>query len=130
MADAAAPAPPPPPFTDGGFASTGTLLWAVSLVFIMTPGVGLLYSGMARSKNALSLIMTSMLAMAIITLQWVIFGFSFTFSEGGSPLMGNFQFAGLQNVSEKHARVRSRSVLDVGIPRLAAQPRLSQHHCA
>ncbi|KAI8927822.1 ammonium transporter AmtB-like domain-containing protein, partial [Entophlyctis helioformis] len=72
-----------------------------SLVFIMTPGVGLLYSGMARSKNALSLIMTSMLAMAIITLQWVIFGFSFTFSEGGSPLMGNFQFAGLQNVSEK-----------------------------
>ena len=58
---------------DPGFASTGFLLWGSAFVFLMTPGVGLLYSGMSRSKNALSLIMISFLSLCIITIQVIYF---------------------------------------------------------
>jgi Amt family ammonium transporter len=59
----------------------------------MIPGVGYYYSGMARSKNALSLIMLSMLSIAVVSIQWFLFGFSLTFSKTGGPFIGNFDNA-------------------------------------
>ena len=70
------------------------------MVFIMTPGVGLFYAGMSKSSNALSLIFTSMLAMAVVTFQWFLFGFSISFSENGSPFIGTFEFAFFQGVED------------------------------
>lgn len=89
------------PFTETGFASTGFLVLSSALVMLMTPGVGLLYSGLSNSKNALSILMLSMLSYAVVTIQWVMFGFSFAFSETGSSFMGNFEFAGMTNIGSQ-----------------------------
>ncbi|KAJ3135185.1 hypothetical protein HK101_004267 [Irineochytrium annulatum] len=85
--------------------SNGFMLWGAALVFIMTPGLGFFYSGMTRSKNALSMIMLCMCAMCVVTIQWVMFGFSLSFSEWdngvngtGSNFIGNFDHAGLKGV--------------------------------
>ncbi|KAJ3206657.1 hypothetical protein HDU67_008032 [Dinochytrium kinnereticum] len=86
--------------------SNGFLLSMSAFVFIMTPGVGFFYSGMTRSKNALSMIMLCMLAMCVVTIQWVCFGFSLTFYEhstelggSGSSIIGSFvNYAGFTNV--------------------------------
>jgi hypothetical protein len=50
--------------------STNTFQVSTALVFLMTPGLGLFYSGLARTKNALSLMYLMMLAMAIVSIQW------------------------------------------------------------
>lgn len=86
------------PFSETGFASTAFLILCSALVFLMTPGVGLLYSGLSSSKNALSILMLSMLSYAVVMIQWTLFGFSLAFSETGSFFMGNFDFGGLENV--------------------------------
>lgn len=79
-------------------ANIGFLIVCSALVFIMTPGVGLLYSGLSRSKNALTIIMICCLSYAVVAVQWILFGFSLTFSETGSAILGNFKFAGFKNI--------------------------------
>jgi len=60
------------------------ILVSTALVFIMIPGLGYFYSGMARSKNALSLIMLSVLSLAVVSVQWWAIGFSLTFGKSES----------------------------------------------
>ncbi|CAG8514775.1 290_t:CDS:2 [Ambispora leptoticha] len=67
----------------------GFVLTSTALVWIMVPGVGYFYSGMARSKNALSLIMLCMLSVAVVSVQWWIWGFSLAFSKTASKFVGN-----------------------------------------
>ncbi|KAI9203346.1 ammonium transporter AmtB-like domain-containing protein [Polychytrium aggregatum] len=76
----------------------------------MTPGLGFFYSGMARSKNALHLIMACYLAIAIVTIQWVLFGFSLAFSESSGPFIGNFAFGGMTGVGANALAVAAPSV--------------------
>ncbi|XXQ33107.1 Ammonium transporter [Plasmodiophora brassicae] len=89
------------PFAETGYASTGFLVAMSALVFLMTPGLGLFYSGLSNAKNALSLIMVCLLSMALISVQWLAVGFSFAFSETGSFFMGNFDHAGFNNVDAR-----------------------------
>ncbi|KAI9355103.1 ammonium transporter AmtB-like domain-containing protein [Zopfochytrium polystomum] len=91
--------------------SNGFLLWGAALVFVMTPGLGFFYSGMSRSKNALTMIMLCMAAMCVISIQWVIFGFSLAFSEGsqafssGSVFIGDAAHFGLTGVGFDALRI-------------------------
>jgi Amt family ammonium transporter len=65
----------------------------------MTPGLGFFYSGLARAKGALSNVMICMLAYCIVTIQWVLYGFSLTFSESATNgFIGNFDMGGFVNV--------------------------------
>jgi Amt family ammonium transporter len=82
-----------------GYGHSAFILVCVPLVMLMTPGVGLLYSGLSRTKNALTVIMLSFLSYAVVTIQWVAFGYSFSFSETGSFFMGDFKYAGLSGVA-------------------------------
>ena len=86
------------PFVEIGFASSSFILVCTALVMLMTPGVGLLYSGLTRSKNALTMVMLSFLCYSVVCIQWVIWGYSLTFSETGSRFIGNFANAGLAGV--------------------------------
>jgi Amt family ammonium transporter len=64
----------------------------------MTPGLGVFYSGLARAKNSLSLVMLCFLSIVVVTIQWFLFGFSLAFSETGSLFYGdttNFVFRGV-----------------------------------
>jgi Amt family ammonium transporter len=68
-------------------ASTAFLILAAMMVFIMTPAVGVFYSGLARQKHSLTLVMLSFCSMAIVTVQWYLFGFSLAYSENGSSFL-------------------------------------------
>ena len=61
---------------------------ATMLVWIMTPGIALFYGGMVRSKNVLSTAMHSYMPLAVISILWVVIGYSLAFSPGNSLLGG------------------------------------------
>ncbi|OXA39790.1 Ammonium transporter 1 [Folsomia candida] len=79
---------------------TGFVLASTALVFMMIPGVGYFYSGMATSKSALSLIMLSCWSIAVVSVQWFLFGYSLTFSKTGNFFIGNFDHIFLLGVFE------------------------------
>jgi ammonium transporter, Amt family len=62
------------------------------------PGLALFYGGMVRRKNVLSILMQSFILVAIVSIQWVLFGYSLAFSPG-SAFVGALSWAGLNNVS-------------------------------
>src|SRR6201995_5327426 len=66
---------------------TAWLLVSTALVLIMTPGLAFFYGGMVSKKNVLSTMMQSFVCMGVITIIWVIFGFSLAF---GDDMMGGF----------------------------------------
>jgi len=81
---------------------TAFMYTAASFVMIMTPGgVGFLYGGLTRRKNALTVILQNFLVYAIVSIQWVIFGYSIMFGPDGTGVgfIGNLDWIGLNNVS-------------------------------
>ncbi len=69
------------------------------LVFIMTPGLALFYGGMVRKKNVLGTMMHSFVIMGLISIQWVVIGYTLAFGpDTGSGLLGNFSFLGFSGV--------------------------------
>ncbi len=68
---------------------TAWMLTSTALVLLMTiPGVALLYGGMVRKKNVLSVVMQSFAITCLVTILWFVAGYSFAFSEGGSYIGG------------------------------------------
>lgn len=72
---------------------------ATLLVWLMTPGIALFYGGMVKSKNVLSTAMHSYMPMAIVSILWVLVGYSLSFSTSGNAFIGNFDWAGLNGVT-------------------------------
>ena len=64
----------------------------------MIPGLGYFYSGLARHKNALSLLFLSVLSMAVVSIQWYVWGYSLAFSATGGSFVGNLQNAFLMQI--------------------------------
>ena len=80
-------------------ADTAWLMVSCALVMLMTPGLALFYGGMVGSRNVLSSFMHSFIALGIITLQWVVIGYSLAFgSDVGGGFIGGFEFAFLNGV--------------------------------
>ena len=79
---------------------TAWLLAASALVLLMAPGLALFYGGMVRSKSVLNMIMMTFGALAVITVIWVLFGYSLAFGDDlGNGLLGDpFQYVGLQSL--------------------------------
>jgi Amt family ammonium transporter len=78
----------------GGAVNSGDLAWmltAAGLVLLMTPGLSFFYGGMVSFKNVVSTMLQSMVALGIISLVWVVIGFSLAFGDdiGGMGLIGN-----------------------------------------
>jgi Amt family ammonium transporter len=78
---------------------TAWLLTSCALVLLMTPGLAFFYGGMVRSKNILSVLMQSFVACGLITVQWVLFGYSLAFGPDHGHLIGGLDWLGLQHVS-------------------------------
>ena len=74
-------------------ADTAWLLVSCALVLLMTPGLALFYGGMVNSKNVLSTFMHSFMAMGIMTLQWVLIGYTLAFGSSQGGFIGGFDFA-------------------------------------
>ncbi|MDA0987578.1 MAG: ammonium transporter [Chloroflexi bacterium] len=79
---------------------TGNLAWmltASALVLLMTPGLAFFYGGLVRAKNVVSTIMYSFISMAVVSLVWVLWGYSLAFGEGGR-FIGDFSLVGLSGI--------------------------------
>lgn len=77
---------------------TAWMLASSALVMLMVPAVGFFYAGMVRSKNVVSVLKHSMVILSLITLQWVLIGYSLVFGKDINGLIGDLSFAGLRNV--------------------------------
>jgi len=80
--------------------NTGDTAWVLvstALVMLMTPGLAFFYGGMVRRKNVLSILMQCMIVLCVVSLQWVLWGYSLAFAPG-SPFIGGLQWAGLNGV--------------------------------
>ncbi|KAG2221497.1 hypothetical protein INT45_008822 [Circinella minor] len=69
--------------------NTAWILMCTTLVFLMTPSLGLFYAGLAKAKNALSLMYVTMLCVAVVSFQWYLIGYSLTFSSTASFFIGD-----------------------------------------
>lgn len=80
--------------------SSGDTAWVLvstALVLLMLPGLALFYGGLVRARATLNTFMMSFVAVAIVTVQWGLFGYSLAFSKGG--FIGGFNWAGLSGVT-------------------------------
>ena len=71
------------------YADTAWMLTSTALVLIMTPGLAFFYGGMVSKKNVISTMLQSFIAMAAVTVIWVIVGFSLAFGNSNYGLIGN-----------------------------------------
>ena len=78
---------------------TAWMLTSSALVLLMTaPGLALFYGGLVRRKNGLATIMQSFVLIAVISIQWAIFGYSLAFGTDHGGLIGGLDFLGLAGV--------------------------------
>jgi len=79
---------------------TAWVLISAALVLFMTPGLALFYGGMVRAKNVLAMLMQNFFAMGIVTVLWVVFGYTLAFGGAGNGgVIGNFDFIGLKDLT-------------------------------
>jgi Amt family ammonium transporter len=77
---------------------TAWMLVSTALVMIMTPAVGFFYGGMVNSKNVLSVLKQSLLILALISIQWVLIGYSLAFGPDVKGIIGDLSWFGLSGV--------------------------------
>ena len=95
-----AAAPPIPTAKDVSAGDTSWVLTSTALVMLMTiPGLAFFYGGLVRRKNILSVLMQCFMIMCLLSLQWVLFGYSLSFGPDIKGLIGNLSWAGLRHVS-------------------------------
>lgn len=78
---------------------TAWVLTSSAFVFIMLPGLAFFYGGLVRNKNVLATIMHSFIALAIIGIVWVLWGYSLAFGPSWEGIIGSLEWFGLQGVS-------------------------------
>ncbi len=76
---------------------TAWMLTASALVLLMTPGLAFFYGGLVRARNVISTLMYSFMAMAVVSVVWVLWGYSLAFGEG-SAFIGDLSFFGLSGI--------------------------------
>ena len=81
---------------------TAWILTSAALVLLMTPGLALFYGGMVRAKSVLNMMMMSFGALALISVLWVLYGYSMAFGNdvGGGLLGDPTEFFGLNGLME------------------------------
>jgi ammonium transporter, Amt family len=78
--------------------ATAWILAATALVMIMTPGVGFFYGGLVRRKNLISMLALAFIAFALVSIQWVMVGYSLAFGTDIGGFIGSLEYVGLNNV--------------------------------
>ena len=85
-----------------GIPDTGDTAWMLAssaLVLLMTPGLAFFYGGMVRAKGVLNMLMMSISAMGVVTVLWVLYGYSMSFGNDVGNFVGNpTQYWGLKGL--------------------------------
>ena len=77
---------------------TAFVLLSAALVMLMTPGLAMFYGGMVRRKNVLGTLMHSFIAIALVSVQWILFGYSLSFGPDIQGMIGSLDWIGLRGV--------------------------------
>ncbi len=67
---------------------TAWILMSAALVMLMTPGLAFFYGGLVRRKNMLSVLMQCFIILCVVSVQWIIIGYSLSFGSGGNSIIG------------------------------------------
>src|SRR4029077_6694403 len=94
---APAAAPAPPPKIDSGD-TAGCVVSSALVLLMAAPGLALFYGGMVRQKNALGTLMQSFIILALISVQWVLWGYSLAFGPDKGGIIGGLEWVGLSGV--------------------------------
>ncbi|MEO6204760.1 MAG: ammonium transporter [Mycobacteriales bacterium] len=82
---------------------SGTTAWVLvsaAMVLFMTPGLAFFYGGMTRSKSVLNMLMMSFSAIGIVSILWVLYGYSIAFApDAGGGMIGNLDLLGLKSIT-------------------------------
>lgn len=84
--------------TEVSAGDTAWILVSAALVMLMTPALAFFYGGMVRQKNVLATIMQSFVIVALVSVQWVLWGYSLAFGPDVHGLIGNLDWIGLNGV--------------------------------
>ena len=103
---------------------TAWLLTSAALVLFMTPGLAFFYGGMVRSKNVLAMLMKNYVAMGVVTITWIVIGFSLAFSGDVGGVVDNRWSALIERIRTPAASACSRMRAG-GVPSLIATPERS-----
>lgn len=96
--------------------NTAWLMTSAALVLLMTPGLAFFYGGMVRSKSVLNMMMMSFGAIGVVTVLWVVVGYSMSFGSDVGGFIGNpSQFFGLENLTDSDSLLAA-----TGVPALVA----------
>jgi Amt family ammonium transporter len=90
--------------------NTAWLLISTALVWLMVPGLALFYGGMVRRKNLLATMMMSFAIIAIVSVLWVVYGYSLGFGPDKSGIIGGLDWLGLKNVGQDPSSVYATTV--------------------
>jgi ammonium transporter, Amt family len=90
---------------------TAWVLMSAALVMLMTPGLALFYGGLVRRKNVLSTIMHSFFILALVSVTWVLWGYTLAFGpDTGLGLIGGLDWLGLEGVTGEPSSVYATTV--------------------
>jgi len=89
---------------------TAWLLISTALVMLMTPALAFFYGGMVRKKNLLSTIMMSFAILALVSLLWVLYGYSLSFASDRGGIIGALEWVGLIGVGQEPSSVYATTV--------------------
>jgi Amt family ammonium transporter len=82
---------------------TAWVLASAALVMLMTPGLAFFYGGMVRMKSVLNMMMMSFITIAVVTIMWVVVGYSLTFAGDTGHVIGDFSEVGLKGLMSPDA---------------------------
>ena len=92
--------------------NTGDTAWVLTssaLVLLMTmPGLAFFYGGLVRRKNVLSVLMQCFIILCVISLQWILYGYSLTFGPDIGGFIGNLDWVGLRGVGGRRMLIMRR----------------------
>jgi len=92
----------------GGIMDSGSISWMLvcsALVLFMTPGLAFFYGGLVRGKNLLSTIMLSFISLGLVSVVWVLWGYTIAFGEGGNDYFGSFKSIAFNGVDTPDAQI-------------------------
>ena len=89
---------------------TAWLLVSTALVMLMTPALAFFYGGMVRRKNVLSTVMMSFSVLALVSILWILYGYSLSFGPDRGGVIGGLDWIGLMGVGQEPSSVYATTV--------------------
>jgi Amt family ammonium transporter len=89
---------------------TAFVLAAAGLVLLMTPGLALFYGGMVRSKNVLGTFMQSLIMISVVSIEWVLIGYSMSFGPDVGGFLGNLSWFALNTVGSSPSHTYATTI--------------------